>query len=155
MTAAEEELARRIEAIEWDQDETRGRLHIQLVREYLRRAALWAQALEVTQEWPFFDVAQAIDPEIRADPAILRRVEEHLDETKASWWATRIAQRALHFAALPPRRDLPDPYEPLLVMFEQGGDFTTESGFINVDYVLGLRFGTLGDHLGDEPVIDV
>jgi hypothetical protein len=155
MKAAQAELARRIEAIEWDQDETRGRLHVQLVREYLRRAALWAQALEVTQEWPFFDVALAADPNVDTDLDTLRRVRQHLEDTKASWWATRIAEWALRFAALTSPYGLPDPYEPLLVMFEQGGDFTTEAGFVNVDFVIGLPIRSLHDHLSEEPVLDV
>jgi hypothetical protein len=155
MTTAVEMTALRIEAIEWELDLTRARLHVQLVREYLRRMALWAQSLGVPQEWPFFDVANAVDPTVRADAETILRVREHLDAGKASWWGNKISEWALHFAALQPQRGLPDPYEPLLVLFDQGGDFSTESGFIDVDYQFGIHRGKLSDHLSDEPVIAV
>ncbi len=44
--------------------------------EYLRRAAWWARATN-SQQWPFFDIAAAVNPSIRADPAV-ERVTAHL-----------------------------------------------------------------------------
>jgi hypothetical protein len=156
MTTAVEALVQRIQAIEWRQDDSRDRLHVQLMREYLRRAALWAQALGATEEWSFFDIARLVDADVRADDMTLRRVREHLEDRKASWWGQRIAEWALHFTALPAAPSgLPNPYEPLIVMFDNGGDFTTETGIINIDYTLALPTRTWCDHLSDEPVIDV
>jgi hypothetical protein len=50
----------RILAIKWEPDDSRVNSHIALLREYLRRAVLWAKALDCTDEWPFFDVAAHI-----------------------------------------------------------------------------------------------
>lgn len=47
----------------------------------------------------------------------------------------------------------PEPYEPLIVMFERGGGFTTEGGgLIEVDS-LGIRIGRPEDNLTEQPVI--
>lgn len=54
-------------AIDWQlhDDESDVASNVDLLREYLRRAALWAKALKCTKEWPFFDVAAHIRPSVR------------------------------------------------------------------------------------------
>jgi hypothetical protein len=130
-TAAE--LGHRLRDINWVGDFTHTRSRIQLMKEYLRRAAWWAERLDRTREWPFFDIAEAIDPGIRADPHLVRNTTEGL-----GWYAKRICTWALHVAELrtvAPHKlpDLDDPFEPLIVMFERGGDFTSANGHIEVD----------------------
>lgn len=51
---------------------------------------------------------------------------------------SRACRAALHCAALSDARTplnygLDDPYEPLLLLFERGGCFTTAHGFIDLD----------------------
>ncbi|WP_406117957.1 hypothetical protein [Streptomyces anulatus] len=41
-----------------------------LMREYLRRAALWAQAHGAEQSWPFFDIAERVDGNITTPPDV-------------------------------------------------------------------------------------
>lgn len=131
-TAAE--LGHRLRQIDWAGDFTHTRSRVQLMKEYLRRAAWWAQRLGRTPEWPFFDIAEAIDPAVRADPELVERTT-----TGLGWYAKRICAWALHFAELrtvAPEKipaDLDDPFEPLIIMFERGGDFTTANGRIEVD----------------------
>ena len=127
------QLAHRLRAVDWAGDFTHTRSRVKLMREYLRRAAWWAQRLDRTPEWPFFDIAEAIDPSVRADPELVDRTTEGL-----GWYARRICAWALHLAELrtiAPEKipDLDDPFEPLIVMFERGGDFTTANGRIEVD----------------------
>jgi hypothetical protein len=51
---------------------------------------------------------------------------------------------------LPP--GLEDPYEPLLLMFDRGGGWTIEAGFIDVDGA-AIRQQTWLDHLTMEPAV--
>jgi hypothetical protein len=156
MREAVEQLCRRVGQIEWGQDDRAAALHVRLAREYLRRSALWAQRLARSGDWPFFDIAQAVDSGLRADADLLATAREALEANGASWWGQRICEWALHFAALPPDQGgLPQPYEPLLVLFEKHGDFTTESSVMNLDYAIGLPFGTWQEHLSQTPVVDL
>jgi hypothetical protein len=152
-------LAERIKAIDWAGSFDRTRSRGYLMKEYLRRAAWWAKATE-SQEWPFFDIAAAVDPAVRADPAAVRDVEAHVKEKLQGVHATRACVRALHFAALlDAGADVPEapaqPFEPLLVMFERGGGFRVGGGgLIEVD-TLGLRAGTVEQNLLAEPVVEL
>jgi hypothetical protein len=72
-------LAERILAINWagSSDKTGSRGY--LMKEYLRRAAWWAKVTG-SQLWPFFDIAAAVNPDIRADSSIVKRGEEDVKE---------------------------------------------------------------------------
>ena len=65
MTASSDkpEALRRLLAINWTPIEGGQKSHVALIREYLRRAALWAKSLQATEYWPFFDVANFLAPE--------------------------------------------------------------------------------------------
>jgi hypothetical protein len=63
---AEYESVHRLLSVDWNSFCEKDRSHVALVREYLRRTALWAKCLEATEAWPFFDVAGYIAPEVRA-----------------------------------------------------------------------------------------
>ena len=125
--------------------------------EYLRRAALWAQALDATSEWPFFDIAAHVEPSIQV-PEDQANELEALIYNHIGWPSVdRLARAALRWAALKDagiltRPDLQDPYEPVLLMFDRGGAWTTEAGFIDVDGA-AVRRKTWRDHLSSEPVI--
>lgn len=127
------ELAKRLLAVNWsDGGYSHTRSRQRLMHEYLRRAAWWVQELGC-EEWPMPDFAAYIDPVVRADPALVRELETAL----ALNWSRTVCLNALHWTtlratpgiALP---DLEDPFEPLLIFFERGGDFTMESNFIDV-----------------------
>ncbi|WP_119726299.1 hypothetical protein [Thermomonospora amylolytica] len=124
------------------------------MKEYLRRAAWWAAELN-SDRWPFFDIVALVDPRVRAD----RRVVEAVRAAIPGWVfrpAVQTCEWALHFAALGERvtlPDLPHPFEPLILMFERGNAFTFDgAGFIEVDGI-GVRRGTMGDHLVAEPYV--
>ncbi len=135
-----EAMAERLLAIDWTGGFDRTYSRVLLLKEYLRRSAWWAEALDCTARWPFFDVAGHIDPSVRADPVLVERVEEQL-RGQTGWPPVKeTCIWALHWAALRwvpglPVPDLPDPFEPLLRMYERGGGFTTEHDFIQVDVV--------------------
>lgn len=126
----------RLRGVEWigDWDYTMGHMMSRrlLMREYLRRAALWAQAYSAEDEWPFFDVTEHIDPEFRLSPEIAAALDEFLG-TVPEWFlrdtcagAVRMAElRLQNQAGLP---DLPDLYEPLVLFYERGGEFLYDNG---------------------------
>ncbi|MBW4496333.1 MAG: hypothetical protein KME26_25325 [Oscillatoria princeps RMCB-10] len=151
----------RILAIKWEPDDSRASSHIALLREYLRRAALWAKALNCTDEWPFFDVAAHICPLQRAGDAKVEALGRHFSE--APFYATGIIEKTcewfLHWDAVKNRPEvtkfaLPDPYEPLIIMYERGGIFSTEHGFFNFE-VGGFPRGTWSDHYQLSPAIEL
>jgi hypothetical protein len=150
-------LAERIMVIDWTGSFDHMRSRGYLMKEYLRRMAWWAKVTEAP-DFPFFDIAAAVDPAVRADPSIVDLVQTRVKSRLQGLRVVRACEQALHFAALldagvelPPAP--PEPYEPLLVMFERGGGFSTEGGgLIEVDS-LGIRIGSLEDNLIEQPVI--
>lgn len=150
-------LAERLRGIDFSGGFAHERSRGYLMKEYLRRAAWWAQATR-SQEWPFFDIAATVNPAIRADSSLVERALADLQAKRQGVPVQRACVRALHFAALlDSGADLPaapmQPFEPLVVMFERGGGFRVESGgLIEVD-TLGIRTGTLEENLSPDPVV--
>ncbi|MBD0690754.1 hypothetical protein [Streptomyces sp. CBMA123] len=142
-------LADRLTKVDWDPAETDPRLRISLMKEFLRRSALWAHQLG-SDRWPFFDVAVLIDPSVRADPDLVEQVSE-----SCALQSTAVQQScvgALHFAALQESGhvtlQLPDPFEPIVSLFENGGGFTLDgTGMIDIDPAVSMSRGKLADWL--------
>ncbi|MFK0257442.1 hypothetical protein [Streptomyces sp. NPDC090445] len=102
-----------------------------LMREYLRRSALWAQACGAEAAWPFFDVAEHLDAgAARTPPDVAAELEDLLNGLAPASLRTtcRAAVRwaAVRDAGQEPAGGLPDPYEPLLLMYERGGGYYLE-----------------------------
>jgi hypothetical protein len=150
-------LAVRLTAIDWagsfDRTTSRG----YLMKEYLRRAAFWARATNAPG-FPFFDIAAAVNPQVRADPTLVEGVSAHLAARLQGVVVVRAATHALHFAALqdagvPLPTAPPEPFEPLVTMFERGGGFHVGGGtLIDVD-TLGIRAGSVEENLRPEPYV--
>ncbi|MCF3180791.1 hypothetical protein IPZ70_12735 [Streptomyces polychromogenes] len=160
----------RITAIDWravGESFEHGTSCARLMREYLRRAALWVQKLQKVHPGPFFDVSQSdrrpffdiakyVDPSVHADDELVEELDGFLSEYSSSLLTGRICRAALNWASLTDESlagfgDLPDPFEPLLLVFERGGAFWIENGFI--DFVASrVRPATWEDHLATEPM---
>jgi hypothetical protein len=155
-----DDLARRITTIHWDSSFDRETSRGYLMKEYLRRAAWWSKATSQARWIPFFDIAAAVDPRVRADPAVVDLVCAYVSRSRQGGRTEEVCVNALHFAALldakVPLPDAPDqPYEPLLLLLERGGGFYTEGGgLIDVD-TLGIPIGKLEDNLRDEPWVQL
>ncbi|MFI0910001.1 hypothetical protein [Streptomyces abikoensis] len=153
-------LLERLRAIDWEDEDApydHAESRAALLREHLRRTALWARVFGAELSWPYIDLAELIDPTVRAGNEVLAELRDYLDE-EVGWpqvEATLVA--AVHWAAfrsgtqvaLP---DLDDPYEPLLLMYERGGGFTIESGFIDLNGV-EVRVKPLPAYASEEPVV--
>ncbi|QKG22235.1 hypothetical protein [Actinomadura verrucosospora] len=122
------ELAARLLAIDWtyEGDELHSRSRIALMREHLHRGERWARHLGVRGSGPFLTLPDLIDPDVRADPDVVRDVLAAVPHI-AMAPTSRACAAALHFAALQdagvPLPALPGPYEPLVLLFERGGGF--------------------------------
>ncbi|GAA0990119.1 hypothetical protein GCM10009551_048160 [Nocardiopsis tropica] len=153
-TTAVSDLAVRIHAIDWDGDLEHTRSRVALMREYLRRSAVWTRALGA-KGWPFYDIAEFAAPGVRAADEVVEGVlgspvivEQYPTVGKSCVWALHMAAARDAGVSLP---DLPDPFEPLIRMYERGGGFSlSTTGTIDID-AAGLYRGTLPTHLGDEP----
>jgi hypothetical protein len=149
----------RILAIGWQLNDSRAASHIALFREYLRRAALWVKALECTDEWPFFDVAAQINPSLRADEAKVESLKRHLTQFHLFRPIKRTCEWFVHWAVVRDTPEvtkfaLPDPYEPLILMYERGGDFYTEHGFFNFS-VGCFPIGNWSQYYQSSPIIEL
>ncbi|MFJ2810356.1 hypothetical protein [Kitasatospora sp. NPDC087271] len=141
---------------DWDLAYGHAGSRVQLMREYLRRSACWADAFGAEKLWPFFDIGRHIDPEVRAAPEVTAALDDFVDNTIGRRTLEETCRGAVHWPAfrqgtsfaLP---DLPDPYEPLLLMFERGGGFYVEE-MIDLDGA-AVPQGQLSDHLSPIPVV--
>lgn len=151
----------RLLAVDWKGEASfdHARSRARLMREYLRRSARWAETLDAATEWPFFDIAGHLAPQVQAPDDLAPRLES-LISTTIGWPAVaRVCRAALRWAALldagvPLPYGLDDPYEPMLLLFERGGGFTTEHGFVDL-VGASVRLGAYEDHLVTEPVVDL
>jgi hypothetical protein len=128
---------------------------IVLMQEYLRRAALWAQALGSEKAWPFFNIAALAAPDVPRPDDMFQQWKAHEREIEGHFeFMTQWAIYAyLHWssAARTPevvRFELSSPYEPLIRLFERGGAFRREpSGFVEVGgRVIGAPASGWGDY---------
>ncbi|MFE6769822.1 hypothetical protein ACFVFD_12705 [Streptomyces fimicarius] len=163
-------LVDRISTIDWQEEElsfTHGASRAQLMREYLRRAAVWIHELEkgtssppfgtgYSNNWPFIDFAHAVDHSVTPDPELASRLDNFLAEYASAPLTGKICHYALNWYSLSDEAisrfpDLPDPFEPLIAIFERGGGFWIENGFI--DFVAHrVRLTDWGQHLDRQPL---
>ena len=124
----------------------RGRSVLALMREFLRREALWVTWLNADKmELPFTDLAACVDPSVRCDPAILATAKP----ISHSLAESRCCANYLHWSALRDAKPtlvqsfgLPEPYEPLLWLWRRGGSFSREHKvFIDVFLVGAVHAG--------------
>uniref|UniRef100_UPI00368985EF hypothetical protein n=1 Tax=Kitasatospora sp. NPDC059722 TaxID=3346925 RepID=UPI00368985EF len=152
----------RLTAIDW-WDEDAAYAHApsrsRLFREYLRRSALWAQAYQATDDWPFVDLAAHVDPSVQVDAELASQLDAFLEAGVGFVKAKALCRAALRWAALLDSStvrlpSLPDPFEPLLRMFDRGAwcGLVIENRVADF-FTLRVPFGRWQDHLGTNPVI--
>ncbi|UQU67764.1 hypothetical protein COUCH_16450 [Couchioplanes caeruleus] len=133
-------MADRLRAVDYERRGDKAWSKAALLREYFRRAARWADAYDCDTRSPFFDIAQCVDPSVRADQTVIDSLVRDVSSGTRNA-ITRVAPFILHWAALraapavtvPP--ELEDPFEPLILLFERGGGFHTENGEVNLEYL--------------------
>ncbi|WP_405613834.1 hypothetical protein [Streptomyces sp. NBC_00076] len=143
---------------DWDKSSVHTRSRALLMREYLRRAAQWARAYGAQEEWPFFDVTEFVDPVLRLDPEVAADLEEFLANKVPTPSTARTCRGAVRWAVLKGEgrtgtSELPDPYEPLLLMYERGGGYSIEE-FIDL-YGVMIPYGNFESNLNAEPFLSL
>ncbi len=79
---------------------------------------------------PLEDAVIALNQHFNAIPRGPDQFPPNYYGRHSCWWYIRWASVKNHPALAPPA--LPDPYEPLIVLYERGGSFHTEHGFIGI-----------------------
>lgn len=160
---AMEQAFTRLLGINWKESNySRRTLYPHLLREWLRRSALWGKALDLITEWPWVDVAERVPgftPHFAEE--IERRITELNAQHSIGLYGRRMCRlyvRWMVARAVDPewisRYDLPAPYEPLIVMFEEGGTHVwQEAGFIEVCHV-GIPIRDWRNYDRDESPLD-
>ncbi|MEU9236487.1 hypothetical protein [Streptomyces subrutilus] len=151
----------RLRAAEWDGEweDLLGRVMSRrlLMREYLRRAALWARACSAEAGWPFFDIVEYLDPAFAPVSEEATAQLRELCQIIVVSPVIRTCTGAMRLAEFRERRpddlpDLPDLYEPLLLFYERGGPFLLDhAGFLDLAGVL-VRPGTLAGRAAGPPL---
>lgn len=148
----------RLRAVDWSDDSTafdHANSRALLMREYLRRSALWACAYGAEQSWPFFDIAEHVAAELETPPDVAAEVEEVLAGL-APTSLKRTCRAALRWATLRDSRDdlpadLPDLYEPLLLMYERGGGYFLEE-YLDLNGAM-IRLGNVESNASATPFL--
>lgn len=132
-------------------------LNLTLAQEYVRRAALWAQALGCRDRWPFFDAAREHDPNFELLESTDQTLSAHLNALvggrmvlllrAAVRWELYRAEMQIQ---LP---DLPDLYAPVIAMYFHHGSITAEHGTIHTP-IRGFRPQPFETYLLHAPYLD-
>ncbi|MFE0377874.1 hypothetical protein ACFW1M_20320 [Streptomyces inhibens] len=148
----------RLRAIDWSDDSAafdHANSRALLMHEYLRRSALWARAYRAEQSWPFFDIAEHVYAELQTPPDVAAEVEVVMAGL-APASLKRTCRAAVRWAAvcdacddLP--ADMPDPYEPLLLMYERGGGYFLEE-YLDLNGVM-IRLGNVESNASAKPFL--
>ncbi|MFF0489927.1 hypothetical protein ACFYTQ_13000 [Nocardia sp. NPDC004068] len=125
------------------------------MREHLRRSALWADAYG-SAEWPFSDIASFVTPNFQLSADVERDLEQYLASGAVSYWMKSPCCSIVRWAALSHSTevslpDLPDPYEPMLIMFERGGGYWLEV-FIDLEGI-SISQGSFESNLRSKPFL--
>lgn len=150
----------RLRAVEWIDDWDHAFEHVLsrrlLMREFLRRAAVWAQEYSAESAWPFLDITEHVDPEFQLPPDLSAELDEFLRTVPGST-LQRTCAGAVRLAALRAQNPaafsaLPDLYEPLVLFYERGGEFVVDNaGGLDLTGV-SFRPGTAQGNLGTPPL---
>lgn len=141
----------RLRRVDWATSTGRRSSRVALMKEFLRRSALYSEACGVADRWPFFDIAAAVDP---STPEV--QVPDDLSAMTLPPRVRDTIRWMLTWTARPPRAhpELPDPYEPLLLFFERGGGFTVEQRMVDVDSA-GIPLRDRHRYLRGEPFVEL
>ncbi|HZX09072.1 hypothetical protein, partial [Kribbella sp.] len=154
-----ERLLARLVKAKWGDDEAEQRHETsrrQLASEFFRRKAVWANALGITERWPFSNIALAFDPSVETDPAWVERLEADSGHELDNPLVRKVVTDMFRWVSLGHRPyerfpEFDDPYEPMVQVFERGGEFWNGQAGIELP-IAGVVYGSLGDRLAQAPI---
>ena len=130
----------RIRSISWESDFSRQKSQTALLHEHWRRMVKWTEFLNCREQWLFGDLASCIDSNLEIDESKIQKLKQDL-ELLRMYLHPFIRRVCINFvrwetlkegSSLVEQSNLPDPYEPIILMFERGGIFYTESGYFDL-----------------------
>lgn len=118
----------RLLSVNWKLQPEHKKSQLELLSECFRCQAHWFVFFEVPEKWPSYDVAAIVDPTLRAPESDLQVFRKHIASYKFGIHYFNILVNSVHWGHLSDSTDLtrfglPDPFEPLLVFYERGGQF--------------------------------
>ncbi len=119
--------------------------------------AVWANALQLENGGPFFDLAALLCPDTPLSPPLKEAVTTAVQARNPL--ARAIGEWYLHWvciAQLPKvsQFGLPNPYEPLIRFYERNGSFRREDVFIDVGLV-GIPVSRWHSYAQRQPLSDL
>ena len=132
------------EFIDWTVGDQHLKSNSMLLMEHFHRLALWCDALQTWSYWPSVDMFRLfnlnIDDEIERDEihTQLALDASHLGHQAWIDWDKWFRWLLVEEYATKAYPHLPDPFAPLIRMYERGGTYHTEHGFVYVGR-LGYR----------------
>lgn len=143
--AAAERALDRVARIKWAFDDRQTRTYLHHVKAFLERARSATAQLGAAGRYPFFDVCELAGLEARlpvdleqrlADCEALHEIPRHHVPDVCRWYVRAAFLRdELEAVGI----DGEAIYEPLMTLFDSGGDFTLDHGFIQVG-IAGVPF---------------
>lgn len=129
MTDALQQTLDRILAVDWAYNIDHEGSHLLLLQEHFRRMVINTKKLDPNRIFSIGDIAELIDPQARAPQESVKQLRDHL--LNRTWPAfVRTLEYALHWSVArytdkgEVLKDQPDPFKPILIMYERGGTFT-------------------------------
>ena len=128
----------RIMSISWESDFSRSESQYALFCEFFRRMAKWTEFLGCREQWLFGNLANYVDSNLEIDRSKIDRLEQHLKNLGLHFLIIRVCINFVYWEMLEKRfslmkeSKLPEPYEPIILMFERGGIFDTEHGYFDL-----------------------
>lgn len=128
-TRAAEELLDRIMMVDWKYNLDHEGSHAMLLQEHFRRMVVNTTKFDRSRIFQTGDLANLVNPKASAPYAMVKQLKAHL--LGKTWPAfIRTLEYALHWSVArytePAEvlHGLPDPYKPIIKMYERGGTFT-------------------------------
>ncbi len=127
-TKAVDRMLEQILSIDWAYNPEHEGSHVLLLQEHFRRMVINTKRLNESNIFITGDLGDALNPQARAPEEHIQHLRQHL--LNRTWPAfVHVLEYALHWAVAryTPEahvlKDHPDPYKPILVMYERGGTF--------------------------------
>jgi hypothetical protein len=155
---------------EWKSDYKAGSSKL-LLMEFLRRAALWAEVFNLIDVpgtgWPLLDYAAYVDSSLKINEdnddfdELSAQAEELLVDGSPSFYTKRVCVYFVHWALVKnkievTKYNLPDPYEPLIVLYERGCRFQRDhTGVWEYHNTSGFPVRSAIYYLSSEPIIEL
>jgi hypothetical protein len=161
-----EQAKSRINSINWKSDDPyKEGSHRLLFKEFLRRAALLAEffgLLDVPGTgWPMLNYAAYFDSSLELEDEEIDILAEKLQVNGFPlWYSQRVCIYFIHWVTIQNKpevveKNIPNPYEPLLILYERGGTFQRDKigtwEFSSTAFFIGIS----SSHLGSTPVVEL